>query len=498
MLISTEKFTELARDGVEKARRRPFLKMVPHFLYEKREAGLQSLPDAAAAHAYGAAIRSEALSRLPELLEEFERNATANGAKVFWARTAREASEYIVNLARKRGAQYVIKGKSMITEEIGLNELLSGQGIEPWEADLGEFIVQQLHGTPFHIIGPALNIPVEEIRDLFLAKAGMKEPTLDPVALGWAARLFLREKFHHAEFGVTGVNMAVAETGTIINLENEGNIRFAKASPRTQVSVMSLEKVVPTMADAMHLIRILSRNCSGQRISAYVSMDSGPRKEGEIDGPEELIIVIVDNGRSRIYQDPRARDALRCIRCAACLNICPVYRQIGGYAYGWVYSGPMGQVLMPLLLGLDKTQDVYRACTLCGACKSVCPVGIDHPELLLYYRSLDVSADHHFKGKRRPWKETLFFKAWGMAVKHGWLWNLALWLTRPFINRNVRKGVLREMNGAFGGWFRERDLPRLAAKTFHEKWEENEKARGKSSSGLSGDIGGANDRERTR
>jgi L-lactate dehydrogenase complex protein LldF len=228
MQISTDKFTELAHEGVENAHARPFLKLVPHYLYQKREAGLATLPDAAAAHAYGAAIRAEALSRLPELLEEFEKNATANGATVVWTRTAKEASEYIVNLAKERGAKFVIKGKSMVTEEIGLNELLSEHGIEPWEADLGEFIIQLLHCPPFHIVGPAINIAVEEIRDLFMAKANMKAPTLDPVELGWAARLFLREKFHRAEFGVTGVNMAVAETGTIINLENEGNIRFAK------------------------------------------------------------------------------------------------------------------------------------------------------------------------------------------------------------------------------------------------------------------------------
>jgi L-lactate dehydrogenase complex protein LldF len=473
--ISTEKFTELAKNGVEKARARPFLKMVPHFLYKKREAGLTSLPDAAAAHAYGAAIRSEALNRLPELLEEFEKNAIANGAKVFWARTAKEANDYIVNLARERGAPYVIKGKSMVTEEIGLNEHLSEHGIEPWETDLGEFIIQQLHCPPFHIIGPALNIAVEEIRDLFIAKAIMKEPTLDPVKMGWAARLFLREKFHRAEFGVTGVNMAVAETGTIINLENEGNIRFTKASPRTQVSVMSLEKVVPTMKDAMHIIRILSRNCTGQKISAYVSMDSGPKKESEIDGPEELVIVILDNGRSRIYQDPKARDVLRCIRCAACLNICPVYRQIGGYAYGWVYSGPMGQVLMPLLLGLDKTRDIYRACTLCGACKSVCPVGIDHPNQMLYYRSMDVSADQQFKGEKPPWSEEQFFRAWGMAVQSYWLWNIGISVTRPLVNATSHHGMIHKMKGAFDGWFRKRDFPAMAKETFHEKWEKIKK-----------------------
>jgi L-lactate dehydrogenase complex protein LldF len=475
MQVSTEKFTEFAKKGVEKARAWPFLKMVPHFLYQMREAGLATLPDATAAHAYGAAIRSEALSRLPELLEEFEKKAIANGAKVYWARTAQEAREYIVNLAKERGVEFVIKGKSMVTDEIGLNELLAEQGIEPWEGDLGEFIIQLLHCPPFHIVAPAINIAVEEIRDLFMAKANMKEPTLDPVELGWAARLFLREKFHHAEFGVTGVNMAVAETGTIINLENEGNIRFAKASPRTQVSVMSLEKVVPTMKDAMHLMRLLSRNCSGQKISAYVSMDSGPKKDSEMDGPEELIIVVVDNGRSMIYQDPQARDALRCIRCAACLNICPVYRQIGGYAYGWVYSGPMGQVLMPLLLGLNKTQDIYRACTLCGACKSVCPVGIDHPNLFLYYRSMDVSADHPFNGKKRPWREVQFFKAWSMAVQHFWMWNLGVSIARPFMNRKSHHGVIREMKGAFGGWFRKRDFPSVAEETFHERWEEIKK-----------------------
>lgn len=481
MKVSTEKFSELARREVEKARARPFLKRVPHFLYQKREAGLATLPDAAAAQAYGAAIRSEALSRLPELLEEFEKKATANGAKVFWARTAKEASEYIVNLAVERGAKLVIKGKSMVTEEIGLNDSLSEQGIETWEADLGEFIIQLMHRPPFHIVGPAINIAVEEIRDLFMAKSVMKEPTLDPVSLGWAARLFLREKFHRAELGVTGVNMAVAETGTIINLENEGNIRFAKASPRTQVSVMTLEKVVPTLKDALQIIRLLSRNCSGQRISAYVSMDSGPKQEGEIDGPEELIIVIVDNGRSRMYQDPQAREALRCIRCAACLNICPVYRQIGGYAYGWVYSGPMGQVLMPLLLGRDKTQDLYRACTLCGACKSVCPAGIDHPGLFLYYRSLDAAVDRPSEGKRRPWGEMGFFKAWSMAVQHPWLWNLGISLTRPLMNRNADHGVIREMNGAFGGWFRKRDFPAISKETFHERWEEITKTHGNAS-----------------
>jgi len=471
MEIKTEKFTELAKKEMENARSRLFLKLMPPVLQMKRDLGLATFPDSAAAQAYGAAIRAEALARLPELLEEFEKNATANGARVFWARDAREANEYIKNLAVERGIKYVTKGKSMVTEEMALNEVLNEAGIEPWETDLGEFIAQQLHRPPFHIVGPAINVPVEEVRDLFMAKANMKEPTLDPVQLGYAARLFLRDKFHHVKFGITGVNIAVAETGTIINVENEGNIRFTKASPQTQVSVMSLEKVVPNMRDALHLIRLLCRNCTGQKLSAYVSMDSGPKKLGETDGPEELFIVIVDNGRSGIYQDRQAREALRCIRCAACLNICPVYRQVGGYAYGWVYSGPMGQVLNPLLLGLGRTQDLYRATTLCGACKSVCPVGIDHPSMFLYYRAKDVLDDPYFRARKRPPAEKRFFKAWSMAVNHSWVWNLGIRMVRPFINRYAHEGIIRKVKGPFAGWFKSRDLPAMAGKTFHDRWE---------------------------
>jgi len=475
MKIKTEQFTELAKKELANSYSSAFLKLMPPVLNMKRDIGLSTFSDIPAAQAHGAAIRQEAMARLPELLEEFEKNAIANGAKVFWARDAREANEYILQLAKERGVKYVTKGKSMVTEETGLNELLSQNGIEPWETDLGEFIAQLLHRPPFHIVGPAINVPVEEVRDIFMAKANLKEPTLDPVQLGYAARLFLRDKFHHVPMGITGVNVAVAETGTIINVENEGNIRFTKSSPRTQVSVMSLEKVVSTMKDALHLIRLLTRNCTGQKLTAYVSLDSGPKKKGEIDGPEELFIVIVDNGRTKIYQDLQGREALRCIRCAACLNICPVYGQIGGYAYGWAYSGPMGQVLDPLLLGLDRTQDLYRASTLCGACKSVCPVGIDHPKMFLYYRSKDVLGDSYFRGKKRPKSEERFFRAWARAVKQPWLWNLGISIVRPFINKNGRNGIISQMKGPFAGWFRKRDFPTMATKTFHDRWKELKK-----------------------
>jgi len=474
MKIRTEEFNQLAAVEIEKARVRPFLKMVPEFLYRKRAAGLPSLPDPDAAQAHAAAVRAEVVNRLPELLEEFERNATANGAKVFWARDAREANDFIVKVAKERGVTTVIKGKSMITEELGLNDVLTANGITPWETDLGEFIAQQMNLPPFHIIAPAMNIPVEEIRDCFLDKAGMQTPTVDPVELGYAARVFLRDKFHQAGMGIAGVNMAVAETGTVINVENEGNIRFSKSAPRTLVSVMSLEKVIPTMQDAVDMIRVLARNCTGQRISAYVSMDSGPRKAEEADGPEELFIVILDNGRSKIYQDGEVREILQCIRCAACLNICPVYRQIGGYAYGGAYSGPMGQALMPLLFGLDRTKDLYRACSLCGACASVCPAGIDHPKLFLNFRDQDVKQEPRFNSSQRPARERLFFRLWSLGVKHSGLWNLGARLFRPIFNRNAHDGVVSRMPGPLAGWFRKRDMPAMPVKPFHERWEERQ------------------------
>jgi L-lactate dehydrogenase complex protein LldF len=256
--------------------------------------------------------------------------------------------------------------------------------------------------------------------------------------------------------GITGVNIAVAETGTLINVENEGNIRFSKSSPRTQVSVMSLEKVVPNLEDALHLVRLLCRNCTGQKLSVYVSMDNTPKKDDEMDGPEELIIVIVDNGRSKIYQDKIAREAMRCIRCGACLNSCPVYRE----------------VLNPLLLGLERTQDLYRATTLCGACKGVCPAGIDHPSLFLQYRAKDVLSEKTFRPKKRGPTERSFFRLWTWAVARYWLWNLGVRMVRPFINKEAHESVLRNVRGPFEGWFRSRDLPAMAEKTFHDRWKE--------------------------
>jgi len=220
------------------------------------------------------------------------------------------------------------------------------------------------------------------------------------------------------------------------------------------------------------MLRVLIRNCTGQRISAYVSMDSGPRRPEELDGPEELFVVILDNGRSRIYQDTEVREVLQCVRCAACLNICPVFRQIGGYSYGGPYMGPMGQTLMPLLFGLDRTKDLYRACTLCGACASVCPAGIDHPKLFLKYKAKDVQGDAHFHSGKRPALERFLFKLWSLGVGSSGLWNLGARLFRPIFNLNAHDGVVSRLPGPVVGWFRKRDMPAMAARPFRDRWDE--------------------------
>lgn len=466
MHAHTERFREVARQELGNTLSQAFLSLLPPGFAILRQIGMSSFPDPEAAVAYARAIRAESVARMPELLEEFERKATARGAQVLWARDAAEANAIILGLARERGVAYVTKGKSMMTEETGLNEYLAENGITAFETDLGEFIIQQLGRPPFHIVGPAINVPPEEIRDVFMAKAGMQTPTTDPVQLGAAARVFLRDKFRHLAMGVVGVNMAVAETGTIINVENEGNIRMNKSSPPTLVAVMSPEKVIPTMDDALHMARILIRHCVGQKFTSYVSLDTGPKRSAEIDGPAELFIIIVDNGRSAIYADPQARAALRCIRCGACLNGCPVYAKIGGYPYGFAYSGPMGQMLTPLLLGLAKTHDLYHACTLCGACRDVCPAGVNHPDLLLSYRAKAVENDCRAWNPRALLRRALFSLV-ALAMRSSRLWNAGIKLARPLLNLAAPNGYLTNLPG---GWFASRDLPAIPPRTFRERW----------------------------
>ncbi len=470
MKITTEQYKKIAAREMADEYTQLFLKVLPARLAERRKTAFADFEDPEAAKKTGAAIRAEALENLPALLSEFEKNARAKGARIFWAEDAESANRYIVKTAIDNNVSYVAKGKSMITEELGLNEALAENGIQAWETDLGEFITQLLGRPPFHIVGPAINIPVEQISDIFLEKGIISEAEHDPVQLGLAARRFLRERFRRLEMGITGVNMAVAESGTLINVENEGNIRLSKSSPRIQVAVMSMEKLVAAMTDALHLIRLLCRSATGQAISAYVSMDTGPAKEDEIDGPEQLHIVILDNGRSKIYRDPVTRQALRCIRCGACLNACPIYGKIGGYPYGWAYSGPMGQVVSPLLLGFERTRDLFEACTLCGKCRDICPVGIDHPELMLYYRHKNAAADPDLKGAGETWTQRTAYEAYTQIAGHPALWRIFGGVLRRVLNIYARGDKIESGPGALEGWFKSRDLPAAPSESFRSLW----------------------------
>ena len=466
-----DRFMETARNELKNELSQAFLRLLAMGMPVIRQTGMSTFPDPKAAEDYSRAIRAEAVERLPELLEEFEKNATAKGARVIWARDAAEANEAVLGIARERAITYVTKGKSMVTEEIGLNDHIIAHGIEVFETDLGEVITQLLSLPPFHLVGPAINVPPQEISDAFLKKGIITEPTINPVELGRSARAYLREKFRHLDMGIVGVNMAVASTGTFINVENEGNIRLTKSSPRTLVAIMSLEKVVPTMEDALHIVRMLCRNCSGQKLTSYVSMDTGPKKPGELDGPEELFIVIVDNGRSEIYRDIKARQVLRCIRCGACLSFCPIYTKIGGYPYGFAYSGPMGQVLNPLLLGIDGTSDLYRACTLCGSCRDICPAGMDHPSLILEYRAREVKMNTGGEAGLRSRAEAAFASLVSLAMGSPLLWRLGVRCARPLLNSFARDGYIADLPRGGKGWFGCRDLRAMPAKTFYEQWE---------------------------
>lgn len=469
MKARTAEFDARARQELDDSRARGILEFLGLFAPHSAAEALDSFQDPEAALQLGRAIRAEVVGRLPELLEQFERNATARGAVVLWARDASEANRLVAELARERGVKYVTKGKSMVSEEIGLNDALGEQNIDAFETDLGEFIIQLADRPPFHLVGPAINFTAEEVCDLFLEKKVMERSTAVPAELGAAARLYLRDKFHHLKMGITGVNMAIAETGTILNVENEGNIRFCKSSPETQVSIMTLEKVVPTLNDAMHLVRLLCRFCTRQKITSYLTLDSGPRKSDEIDGPKEFFIIIVDNGRSAFYQDLGDREVLRCIRCGACMCNCPVYLRVGGYPYGFAYPGPLGQALNPLLLGREETSDLFHACTLCGACRVICPGGVDHPSLLLSYRARQAEARSPTAGGKLSRVKSFFMGLLAWAAARAWRWMMGVRAARFLIDRFARDGKLSRLGGLLPGWFEKRDLPALARPTFRER-----------------------------
>jgi L-lactate dehydrogenase complex protein LldF len=336
--------------------------------------------------ALGAAIRARTLARLPELLEILEKNCAANGIRVRWAETTEEANTIVLEILREHGATRVVKGKSMVSEEMHLNDFLEKHDIESLESDLGEYIIQLDGETPSHIIMPAIHKNKQQIAKLFGRKIREAQYTEDVDALTAIARRVLRKKFFEADAGISGVNFAVAETGTLCLVENEGNGRMSTHVPPVHIALMGIEKVVERLEDVPPLYSLLTRSATGQMISTYFNMITGPRGPGEMDGPAEVHLVILDNGRSRIFSDVELSATLRCIRCGACMNHCPVYTRIGGHAYQAVYPGPIGKILTPQTEGVARRHDLVHASSLCGACVEVCPVEIPIVELLVRLR----------------------------------------------------------------------------------------------------------------
>lgn len=434
-----------------------------------RSMSLGDIEDFDALRQQGKEIKEYALSQLDVNLGALADRVEEAGGKVFWAQTGEEARQYIADLAGARGVKLAVKSKSMTTEEIDLNDSLAEVGVEAVETDLGEYIIQLAGERPSHLLAPAIHKTKEQVAELFSEKLGEDLPN-DIGALTLAARRALRQKFLNADMGITGANFAVAESGTIVLITNEGNGRLATSLPPVHVAVVGIEKVIPTLSDLSVLLKLLIRSAAGQKISSYVTMVSGPRRGWEIDGPREFHLVLLDNGRSRILNS-EYRQSLHCLRCGACLNVCPVYGKIGGHAYGWVYPGPIGAVITPLYNGLKENRDLPHASTLCGACMDVCPVMIDLPEMLLKLRRDE--AEQKFGGL---W-ERLAFKFWNYGVGSEGKYNFFSRLGRKMQSPFVRNGKIAKPPFPLSRWAKERDFPPLAENSFRERWADMENDR---------------------
>jgi L-lactate dehydrogenase complex protein LldF len=407
-------------------------------------------------------IRINTLLNLDRYLAQMADQVEANGGRVWWAADAAEAVSCVRRIADEHQARLVIKSKSMVTEEIELNHGLALDGIEVVETDLGEFIVQLSDDRPSHIIAPVLHRTRQEIGRLFADKLGAPYTEVS-TELNQIARTHLRRIFLQADIGVSGVNFAVAESGTVVTVTNEGNGRLTTTAPRVHIAVMGMERVVPTFSDVSVLLDVLARSATGQRLSVYTNLVSGPRRPGEPDGPDEFHLIVLDNGRSEMLGGNLA-EILACIRCGACLNACPVYGQVGGHAYGSVYSGPVGAVVTPGLFGMDPWWDLPLASTLCGACKEVCPVRIDIPRMLLELRAEAAST-----GRLPAWLGR-GIRAYTSAAVNPGRWRLMWRLAGMGGLLASRDGWIHRLPFQGAAWTDHRDLPRPASVTFHQYW----------------------------
>ncbi|RMT78922.1 LutB/LldF family L-lactate oxidation iron-sulfur protein [Pseudomonas viridiflava] len=457
-------FRERAHEALGDPQLRGNFRRAMDSLMTKRAAAFSNPDEREDLRSLGNAIRARALSKLPDLLEQLERNLIRNGVQVHWAETVEEANAIVLSIVEAHEAKQVIKGKSMVSEEMEMNDFLGERGIECLEADMGEYIVQMDHEKPSHIIMPAIHKNAGQVGRLFHDKLGV-EYTTDVDQLIQIGRRVLRQKFFEADIGVSGVNFAVAETGTLLLVENEGNGRMVTTVPPVHIAVTGIEKVVENLRDTVPLLSLLTRSALGIPITTYVNMISGPRKAHELDGPQEVHLVLLDNGRSQAFADSELRQTLNCIRCGACMNHCPVYTRVGGHTYGEVYPGPIGKIITPHMAGLAKVPDHPSASSLCGACGEVCPVKIPIPALLRRLREENVKAPDapnrvmRDQGSKYSRKERFIWNAWSKLNTSPALYRLfGFFATRL---RNLTPGNV-------GPWTQNHSAPKPAARSLHE------------------------------
>jgi len=407
-----------------------------------------------------AEIKYEGVNHLDRYLREFEEKFTARGGKVYWASTGAQAREYILHLAREKGVKSIVKSKAMTGEEIHLNPALEAEGYEVIESDLGELIQQLMHEPPYHFVFPCMHLKREEIGELFARELGAAR-TDNPEELTMIARRFLRRHFANADMGISGGNFIVAETGMISITENEGNARLTAGLPKVHVALVGIEKIVPKLSDLALLLPMLATAGTGQHLTGYNSMYGGPRQPGENDGPDEFHVVLLDNHRTRLLADAEQRDALHCIRCGACLNVCPIFKNIGGHAYGTTYQGPIGSVITPHFRGLQDWKHLSGASSLCGACTEACPVKIDIHHHLLQNRRNAVA-------EKKVWWERLIWAGYAWMMKRRWAYGMATHLAP--LGQKLHPFVLGTSLDPLRSWTATRDFPEAATQSFHDWW----------------------------
>jgi L-lactate dehydrogenase complex protein LldF len=465
MHVQSMHFKSRAAMKLADARLQKNLENVRDKFTRKRAIAIAELDDFEAIRNAAVERRNRALENLDAWIEQFERTATARGATVLFAQSHEEAASLIVEIARGHGVRKVTKSKSMVSEEVGLNQALAAAGVQSVETDLGEYILQiNDNEPPSHIIAPVMHKDREEISDLF-AKVHDTPRKTEIKQLTREARDVLRQHFLSSDMGVTGANFLIAETGSVALVTNEGNEGMCTILPRVHVVLAGIEKVLPTLEDAATVMRLLPRSATGQAISNYFSVLTGPRAAGDLDGPQHLYFVLMDAGRSGLLGG-EFQDMLRCIRCGACMNHCPVYQRIGGHAYGWVYPGPMGSVLTPSYVGIENALDLPQAATLCGQCEVVCPVKIPLPELLRKLR------EKQFERGLRPWYERAGFMVWGFVARNPGLYRVAVRVAARVLSwMGGEKRRLRSLPFA-SGWTDQRDFPAPSGKTFLDLYRE--------------------------